>query len=251
MDQQDNSTSYLPGGTVRVTTSMSDTPATEVEHQEFGGQGVVNGGGSLGGGQTTNIGSVTRVNSSEIAPNLATAGTILSTIRNQAGHPVPYSRATPEHTVELEPGNPYSRTSLDVAERLGYVIRTQQGEWQMPSVTPDQAEQAIVAQNTKAEEAAVERFNNADAENLMRPDVHGIPENVFTAELAKAAGGTQPDINKLATLSGKPAAYVSYVVTALQASFNGQAVRAATESGVSEADFPNFSAWCQQNRADD
>jgi hypothetical protein len=246
----DNSTSYLPGGTVRVTTAMDSTPASEAEHPEFSGQGVVNGGVSISGGRATDIGAVHRTNSSELAPNVTGTLSIISTLQNQAGHPQPASKAHPDFTVELHPGDPTTRISLDAAERLGYIQRNPQGGWSQPDISPEQAEQAIDRFNTKQESAAVERFNNPDAERLMSPDVHGLPESVFAAELAKAAAGGQPDLNKLAAMSGKSAQELGFIVTALSSAFGGQAQRVASECGVTEGDWANFSTWAQTNRPD-
>jgi hypothetical protein len=77
-----------------------------------------------------------------------------------------------------------------------------------------------------------------------------LPESVFAAELAKAAAGGQPDLNKLAAMSGKSAQELGFIVTALSSAFGGQAQRVASECGVTEGDWANFSTWAQTNRPD-
>jgi hypothetical protein len=236
-------------GVTRFSMSAEDTPADALEnHPTFTGQGVINGGVRVDAdGTTQQVNQVHRMTTSQLAQNMKSG--LFGSLQNSAGFSIPYSQASDSATIEVEPGNPASRTTLKVAEAMGYIMRDKNGDYLNPPETPQAAEKRIAQANAQTQAAAVEKFNNPDAENLYSHVQTMVPESVLTAQMARAAAGQPVDVDFLAQASGKSAAEVSAMVGALQASFTGQAQRAAQESGVHPNDFANFSAWAREHRS--
>jgi hypothetical protein len=178
------STDNSNDGVTRVSMSAEDTPTDILsETPEFQGRGIINGGVRINGdGTAEDVNQVHRMTTEALAPNMQSG--IFGTLRNAGGFPVAYSQASDSCTVEVIPGNPASRTSLKVAEQLGYIVQTKSGEYIAPHETPQAAEQRIAETNAQQQAASVEKFQNADAENVYAHAQASVPESVWTAEMS-------------------------------------------------------------------
>lgn len=208
-------------------------------------------------------GSVThRITSSDLAPQ---TGGILATVQNNAGFTT--NNITPESTVEL-PG--MGRTTVKVAERLGYLQRVGDGLYVEGSnmgkggkPSSEEAPQDGTQQGNQQAPAedGPELFwgkNEQAYADLIDP----IPQSVYDSMLGSAAASLVGDddsaesmlpnlSNRLASAMGIDPAQAQAMVKAGAGMWQQQADQMAMEAGLDLDELPYFYEWAKENHRND
>lgn len=189
---------------------------------------------AVGGVTSRIVGEVTKSSSLSGPP---VSGDLLATARNNAGSPT--VQRLPTTTIELEPGNPGSRTSLATAELLGMVTRNANGEYVAvgQSLMGEQEQQGEQQQEQDAESQGPELFSESE-EAAFNASLSDIPQPLYDQAVISAAmqAATTGDIGdfsaKLAADSGLDVAQVRAVQESGTAMFQAQADKAISGLGV-------------------
>ncbi|MHB1175814.1 MAG: hypothetical protein ACYCZJ_11890 [Sulfuriferula sp.] len=192
---------------------------------------------AVGGVTSRIVGEVTKSSSLSGSP---VSGDLLATARNNAGSPT--AQRLPTTTIELEPGNPGSRTSLATAELLGMVTRNAAGEYvAVGKSLAGEPEAAQGVPGTEQEEGqepqGPELFSESEEESF-NASLSDIPQPLYDQAVISAAmqAATTGDIGdfsaKLAADAGLDVAQVRAVQESGTAMFQAQADKAISGLGV-------------------
>jgi hypothetical protein len=225
-----------------VTTWQAEEAPTLLETQASSGPSIRADEGTIklsitGQEQTT----VHRNNPTEIVP---IPGDIFSTARNSFGSPT--GDRGPSTTIELEPGNPGSRVTIQVAESLGLITKNEYGQYIQvmqsqgtPEGNTDQPE-GPEAFDQKTEEA----LHTALAE---------VPSQLIDQAVAKAAAliaaGEEPEdfAVSISSTIGVPLEQRQAVQETFIAAFQKQADASVKKLG---ADPEEFYEWAKANHSE-
>ena len=177
----------------------------------------------------------------------------MATARNSIGSPT--GQRLPTTTIELEPGNPGSRTTLAAAVILGMVAKTAQGDYvavgqqsQAPTQSPAEA-LAQAMQPEQPTEVGPELFA-ADQEAHYSSTIEAIPQQLYDRALISAAdaiaetGNFEDFTASLASASGLPDHQIEAAKAAGMAMFQNQADTAVASLG---ADPQEFYQWAREH----
>lgn len=164
------------------------------------------------------------------------AGSIMATMQTSYGSPT--ATMSPSTTVELEPGNPSTRTTLDVAERMGMVTRNALGIYeavgQAALETPSEVQQD--------EAQGIELFSPAE-EAQFASAIVDIPQALYDQAMVSAAasvaatGDIEDLASSLAATCGMAPSQLQEVQASATAMFQAQADKTISALGVNPSEF--------------
>jgi hypothetical protein len=188
----------------------------------------------IGQEQTT----VHRNNPTEITP---VPEDIFSTARNNFGSPT--GDRSPSTTIELEPGNPGSRVTIQVAESLGFITKNEYGQY-IQVTQPQGTPEGSISQHEGPE------LFEPQQEAAINAQIADIPEPIFNEAMAKAAasvalnGDIEDFSASVSSTTGIPVEQLQASKDALVTAFQGQADAAIHKLGVDPQDLYD---WAREN----
>jgi hypothetical protein len=171
-------------------------------------------------------------------------GAIFSTARNAFGFPT--GDRGPSTTIELEPGNPGSRVTIQVAESLGFITKNEHGQYiqvTQPQGTPEG--------NTDQPEVP-EAFDQK-TEEALHTALADVPSQLIDQAVAKAAisialGGEPEDFSAaISSTTGIPLEQLQAAQGTAIAAFQEQADATVKKLG---ADPEEFYEWAKANHSE-
>jgi hypothetical protein len=239
------------GGLTRYAVGQETAPAVNPLAEEWSATGRISAGTIAVNMRTgeAETKSFARHNVADEAPPV----TIMSSLKRLNGH----------DTVELEPGNPASRTLLTTAARMG-LVRDGAGFQDVPSLgkegghnAPDIA--AITAPQdplTIPQAPALppaEHFDEAEWQ-AFENDIHDMPQVAYDTTVAIATvacldgTGLEAAATRLSRETGMEPARAAQYVEASVGMFTDVVTRAVAAEGVALADVDLFYSWCRGQR---
>lgn len=169
------------------------------------------------------------------AADLKADGTgILSSAKTPAGSPALSGTLTPKHRVTLPDG---IETTLQVAERMGYVERGPDGQYR--EATPKQEAQPEATDQPQPFADQAERLLDQSVREIPPHMQDGLVHHVLTNKLDEKI------IHDTAAASNMSTDELRGRLTALHTAFTAQATAAAAEAGIS--DFKAWSEWARKS----
>jgi hypothetical protein len=186
--------------------------------------------------------TVHRNNPADITP---IPGDIFSTARNSFGSPTG-DRSPSTTTIELEPGNPGSRVTIQVAESLGFITKNEYGQYiqvTQPQGTPEG--------NTEQPEGP-QAFDQKTEESFSRA-LADVPSQLIDQVVAKAAvsiasdGEPEDFAASISSTTGIPLEQLQAAQGTFIAAFQEQADATVKKLG---ADPEEFYEWAKANHSE-
>ena len=212
--------------------------------------------------------SAGRIGSGVVAVNMRTGESEINGYarHNVADEPAPTTvmsslkRVNGQDTVELEPGNPASRTLLSTAARMG-LVRDGAGFQDVSSLGKPEGQaapdlEAIKAPLTIPQTPALppaEHFDEAEWK-AFEGDIESLPQVAYDTTVAVATvaclDGTSLDAaaSRLARETGMEPARAAQYVEASVGMFTDTVTRAVAAEGVAPENVDAFYAWCRGQR---